>query len=224
MPRPTIPDRAAVILDHARAVILEKGYPRATIADIARRAGIGKGAVYLDFPSKEALLDALLARSMRKLAAAVRGRVERHDGPVTLSELYGISMDALLADELMLAFYLADTSVLGDYVRDKGPERYGPRLDWLTGYASDLREAGLLRGDVDPDAASLVMSVFSVGLINAAPVLGDLPRERLARAVREMSALISAGWELDPAGADAAAVRRAHDTLLDRLDAQMGAP
>ncbi len=224
MPRPTIPDRATVILDHARAVILDKGYRRATIADIAQRAGIGKGAVYLDFPSKEAVLDALLARSVREMAAAVRGRIDRHGAPVTLSELYGISMEALLADELMLAFYLADDSVLGDYVRDKGPGRYGPRLDWLTGYATDLREAGLLRRDVDPRAASLVMSVFAVGLINAGPVLGGLPPDSLAQAVRQMSALISAGWELDPAGADAAAVRRAHDTLLDRLDEQTEAP
>ena len=61
MPRPTIPDRANTILRHARELFLAKGYDATTMAEIARRAGISKGAVYLEFPSKEALLDALLA-------------------------------------------------------------------------------------------------------------------------------------------------------------------
>ncbi|PRX96715.1 TetR/AcrR family transcriptional regulator [Allonocardiopsis opalescens] len=223
MPRPTIPDRAEALLDHARAVILEQGYRRATVAAIARRAGVAKGAVYLDFPSKEALLDALLVRSMRRMAASVRERVAAHGEAVTLSAAFRYGAEALLGDELMLAFYLGDAEVLGDYVRAKGPERYRLRLDWLTEYVVELRGAGLLRTDLDPREASLLMSVFTVGLINAAGALGPLTAGQLGRTVELMGELIATGWER-PGDPGSPAVRRVYAALLDRLDEQLAAP
>ncbi|MFC4561122.1 TetR/AcrR family transcriptional regulator [Nocardiopsis mangrovi] len=217
MPRPSIPDRANIVLDHARALILEKGYDRATMAEVARRAGVGKGALYLDFASKEALLDALLTRSVRALAAAVRARVADGPGPVALSTAYRYGLEALLGDDLMLAFYLSDTGVLGGYVRDKGAARYGPRMDWLAEYLAGLQRAGLVRADLDPPAAATLLSVFAVGLINASPALGALSRERLRATVDLLAALVADGWETPGEPADPRAARDAHALLLDRL-------
>ncbi len=63
-------ERRAAILEAARHVFLEKGLGLATMDDVAMRAELSKGALYLYFPSKEDLflalalapLDALLAR------------------------------------------------------------------------------------------------------------------------------------------------------------------
>ncbi|MGW1676116.1 TetR/AcrR family transcriptional regulator [Saccharopolyspora sp. NPDC002376] len=219
MPRATIPDRANVILDRAREIVLEKGYQRTSIAEIARRAGVGKGAVYLDFPSKEALLDALLVRSAQSLTRAVRDQVERSAQPVALSTVYRFGLEALLGDELMLACYVADDGVLGDYLRGKGPQRYRPRMQWLSDYVGELSRAGLLRADLDPSAASLLMSVFAVGLANASATLGSLSGAQLGRAVELMAGLIAAGWEVG-GGQDA---HRAHTRFLDLLAEQIGA-
>lgn len=223
MPRPTIPDRAETILARARELILEKGYDRATMAEVARRAGIGKGAIYLEFPSKEALLEALLTRSVRALAETVRARVARSAEPVTLSALYRYGLEALLADELMLAFYLSDADVLGGYVRDKGPARYGPRMEWLTDYLAELQQAGLVRADLDPQAAATVLAVFAVGLVNASATLGGLSRDRLRETVDLLSDLIATGWETGAPAAPGLA-RQAHLRLLDRLDRHGGTP
>lgn len=61
------------LLMAAAEVISEKGYANAKIAEIAERAGIGKGTVYEYFSSKEALLDGLLKyvldRSMQEFGA-----------------------------------------------------------------------------------------------------------------------------------------------------------
>ncbi|MDA3645439.1 TetR/AcrR family transcriptional regulator [Saccharopolyspora indica] len=221
MPRATIPDRANVILDQARAIVLEKGYQHTTIAEIARRAGVGKGAVYLDFPSKEALLDALLVRSARALTQVVRDRVDGSALPVSLSAVYRFGLEALLGDELMLACYLADDGALGGYLREKGPQRYRPRMEWLSDYVAELSRAGLLRADLDPAAASLVMSVFAVGLANASATVGALTGEQLGRAVELMAGLVSAGWEVGGDG-DPEAAHRAHSRLLDLLADQVG--
>lgn len=218
MPRPRIPDRANTILRHARELILEKGYDNATMAEIARRADVGKGAVYLEFPSKEALLDALLTRSVRSLAANVRARIEAAGAPVTLSALYRYALDALFADELMLACYLSDSGILGAHTRAKGPARYGPRMDWLAGHLAELRRAGLIRGDVDPDAAATVLGVFAIGLINAAATIGPLSRDRLRAAVGTFADLIAAGWETGGTDAAGDLAHQAHLRLIEALD------
>tara|TARA_R110002096_G_scaffold382401_1_gene576264 strand:- start:357 stop:998 length:642 start_codon:yes stop_codon:yes gene_type:complete len=58
------------ILDAALTVFDRKGFAAARVDDIARRAGLSKGAVYLYFPSKDAMLHALIERSAGALARA----------------------------------------------------------------------------------------------------------------------------------------------------------
>nr|WP_246253939.1 helix-turn-helix domain-containing protein [Comamonas jiangduensis] len=50
------------ILDAALAEFSRQGYNAARMEDIARSAGLSKGGLYAHFPSKESLLQQLLAR------------------------------------------------------------------------------------------------------------------------------------------------------------------
>jgi len=54
--------RAERILDAAAELVLRWGYKRVTIEDVAKRAGIGKGTVYLHFSTRAALFVAVLIR------------------------------------------------------------------------------------------------------------------------------------------------------------------
>jgi AcrR family transcriptional regulator len=66
MPR-TIPEaRFPDLLEAATAVFLEQGYRRTQMADVAARAGVAKGTVYLYVASKEALFDAVLRHANAK--------------------------------------------------------------------------------------------------------------------------------------------------------------
>jgi len=58
------------ILDAALSVFVEQGFTAARVEDIAKRAGLSKGAVYLYFPSKEAMLNTLVEQSVGALAKA----------------------------------------------------------------------------------------------------------------------------------------------------------
>lgn len=53
-------ERRSQILRSARAVFIEKGYVSARVEDVARRAGLSKGAVYFYFSSKRELFLALV--------------------------------------------------------------------------------------------------------------------------------------------------------------------
>jgi AcrR family transcriptional regulator len=55
------------ILDAARTVFARKGYADTVVEDIAEQAGIGKGTLYLYFPSKEQIYLAALLEEARHL-------------------------------------------------------------------------------------------------------------------------------------------------------------
>ncbi len=56
------------VLDAALALFVEKGFAATRVEDIAVRAGLSKGAVYLYFPSKEAILEGLVKRAVMPIA------------------------------------------------------------------------------------------------------------------------------------------------------------
>ena len=57
------------VLDAALALFVENGYAHTSVAQIARAAGISKGAVYLYFPSKQAILEGLVKRAVQPVSA-----------------------------------------------------------------------------------------------------------------------------------------------------------
>lgn len=56
--------KAARILDSTRELVLDHGAGKVTVTEIAQAAGVGKGTVYLYWPSKEDLIRGLFARDM----------------------------------------------------------------------------------------------------------------------------------------------------------------
>ena len=55
-----------LILDALQKLLEEKTIQNISVSEIAQRAGIGKGSIYYYFPSKDAVLDALIERSYEK--------------------------------------------------------------------------------------------------------------------------------------------------------------
>lgn len=67
MARPADPRRRETILRAATEVFTERGFSEARLADIARRAGVAAGTLYLYFDSKEAMVRAIAEDSQREL-------------------------------------------------------------------------------------------------------------------------------------------------------------
>ena len=64
--------RRHAILEAARTVFARQGYANTGVEDIAGQAGIGKGTLYLYFPSKEQIYLAALLEEARRLDAESR--------------------------------------------------------------------------------------------------------------------------------------------------------
>jgi AcrR family transcriptional regulator len=68
--------RRSAILHAARAVFARKGYESTVVEDIANEAGIGKGTLYLYFPSKEQIYLAALIEDARLLDQETRRAIQ----------------------------------------------------------------------------------------------------------------------------------------------------
>jgi AcrR family transcriptional regulator len=74
--------RRAQIVECAVETIAEVGYGNASLAQIAKRAGISKGVISYHFAGKDELVQQVLAESMALAEAEMTPRIEAGDGPI----------------------------------------------------------------------------------------------------------------------------------------------
>ena len=81
-PRAAPETRQADILDAAYTEFARHGFAAARMEDVARGAKVSKGTVYLYYPTKQALFEALVRRDIVPRMAPVVGFLNAYDGPL----------------------------------------------------------------------------------------------------------------------------------------------
>ena len=83
-------ERPQELLDAALALFVEKGFAATRSEEVARRAGVSKGTLYLYYPSKEELFKAVVRRNLSNLIAEGLELVAEFQGPT--SDLLSVLM------------------------------------------------------------------------------------------------------------------------------------
>ncbi|GAA1126179.1 TetR/AcrR family transcriptional regulator [Arthrobacter flavus] len=205
-------DRREDLLDATVALILRGGVRRASVEGIAREARVSKGAVYLEFPSKTALVDAAVQRELSRYLHSTAARIAADPEGGRLSGIYRHSIAELLARPFMRAIYEDDGRILDGLIR--GPVRYRPRVLLGEEFLRTMADAGLVRADLDPATMSHLLSVLSVGPLLAEPVLRDQSAPALEATFELLADLVVAGLE-PTLRADPEAGVRAFQKLAD---------
>jgi AcrR family transcriptional regulator len=92
------------VLDAALDLFIEKGFSATRVEDIARRAGLSKGAVYLYFESKEKILEGIVRRAIVPIAEHVLSFATNYEGDPRLVITMAMKMIAMkLSDPRILA-------------------------------------------------------------------------------------------------------------------------
>src|SRR5512137_1714014 len=73
--------RPAELLAAALELFVEKGYAGTRLDDVAQRAGVSKGTLYLYFENKEDLFKAVVRESVVTLISETADEIERFEGP-----------------------------------------------------------------------------------------------------------------------------------------------
>jgi len=95
------------ILDMSFSLFLEKGYDNTSISDILSKLDIARGTLYYHFESKEAIMDAIIERTAKKIVEEAKGIVLQkglsvHEKIFLL--FYESSMRRLSGGELMIDY------------------------------------------------------------------------------------------------------------------------
>jgi AcrR family transcriptional regulator len=163
MARPPNPAAREALLEAARIELAAHGLAAARVEDIARRAGLSKGAFYLHFATKEQVFEELLQRFFGAMADQIARRQEAEER--FIAEHAGVPAPDLL--EAQIAF---ECDVDGETIEalwrnrfmiailDSGGPRYAALLHQfrrsihaLTARRiADKQAAGRMRADVDP--------------------------------------------------------------------------
>jgi len=167
-------NREARILDAAGELLLAFGYRRVTIDDVARRAGVGKGTVYLHWASKLELFATVLIRDAAEIVVEQISAFRADPAEIRLHRTMRGLFLLVMPRPLARAFYTGDTEVLGALGSDTkiGLQVAADKAAMTPRYLAVLHENGLLADD--PATESGLMYRLS------AAVTGFFVLERLA--------------------------------------------
>jgi AcrR family transcriptional regulator len=167
--------RAVRILEAASDLFAHYGFDKTTMDDIARAAGVSKGAIYLHFRGKDDLFDALIAHESALLQTLIMQRLEA-EANLNIFSLYRHSIEAALERPVMRALMISDTRVLGDFMRRmKGMPRYEATVGFRTDFVQQLQQVGMIRADADPEALSAVLMAIKFGYLSLPDLIDSAP-------------------------------------------------
>lgn len=198
MARPANPTRREDILAAARDEFIARGFASARMEDIAARVGISKAAVYLQFPSKEAVFRALVSE-------IVATSIPRMVPP----DMAGLNSAAMLRQFIAAAFELVTS-----------PEvLFLPRL--IVGEGHKFPEIVRFYHD---EAITRILGILEC-IVRQGVQRGELACADPRNACRSIAGgiILTALWltVLEPVGAepvDISAAARSHaDTVIDGL-------
>lgn len=168
------------VLDAALELFIEKGFAATRVEDIASRAGVSKGTVYLYFPSKDALLEGLVLRAIVPVADSALAAVAAHEGhPREIITLVLKTLGARFSDPRIVAIpkivlrEAAGFPHLAEIYRSAVLDRALPAF---VGLIRRGIEAGHLR-PVDPELTLRSVIGPILAHVILAEVFGVAPRE-----------------------------------------------
>ena len=169
--------RQEELLDIALDLAREVGLGGLTVRRLAERAGFSEAALYRHFPSKGALLQALMGRIESRFLPAVRAIAATEDRPPAerLAEVVRFHVRMVLAIDGLPMLLLAEAAATGDAaLQDRIRRTAGGYLEVLEGLLNRLPLA------VTPREASLVLLGLSAASAIRRRVLPDAELEERA--------------------------------------------
>jgi AcrR family transcriptional regulator len=131
--------RAMEIIDAALRQFELFGIARSTVDDIARRAKVSRVTVYRRFPGKDALVNAVILRELRRFLAELDAVVKAHeDNDERLVEGFLFTLGAIRSNRLLQRLLESEPEAVLPYLTTNGSLVIGAGRDYLAGYLIDI--------------------------------------------------------------------------------------
>jgi TetR/AcrR family transcriptional regulator len=170
------------ILDAALVAWGTRGYEATSLDALATGLGITKQSILYWFPSKEALLDALIARSTRELAEAMQAALEGAGDGWEKVEAVVRSVFRLAARRPELLGLVREVSRLGPPAATRMTLELQPLVRRASEFLEMEMDAGHMRRH-DPNLLLLAIYSTVIGMVTEVEVLRAFGEEPTARSL-----------------------------------------
>ena len=217
--RADLRQRADALLDAATELLLDTGSRRIRIEEVAARAGVGKGTVYLHWSSRDHLLLAVGAREAAAMLDVVIAAIR--DDPAEAAPHRYLRRHFLEAMRrpVLKTIFSAEAPELDAFAGQ--PARAGLREAKPTGsraYLDALAQHGLLRGGVDLSDVEYGIQAVAYGFFASGPLQSLDPDRPLEHRADQLADVIRRSFEpaeRPPADRYAAAAPQVIDAFTD---------
>lgn len=161
-----VSEREKDIFAATERLLVKFGYDKTTVSDIAKEAGISKGAVYLHFSSKDELIEKMLVRAMLGFSANWFTAIEEDPQGGLIGNMYLNMLKVIDETPLMAVIMRQDGAILGNYLKKKDNffvkhQRQGMRHEFV----ALMQQAGAIRQELDPKVVAHIMDMISFGMV-----------------------------------------------------------
>jgi AcrR family transcriptional regulator len=156
-------ERPGEILDAAFEAFADSGYAGTRLDDVAARAGVTKGTIYLYFPTKEKLFEEMVRNHSAGLLADADGFLARAEGtsPEKLRALLHFLYARCVGDRRgreILRFMVAEGKHFPQLVAEHHRDFVTPMLGMVSALLDEGVKAGQFRADLSRETARIVIA------------------------------------------------------------------
>jgi TetR/AcrR family transcriptional regulator, fatty acid metabolism regulator protein len=144
-----INDKYHLILEAAVKVFAEQGFFQSTVSQIAKKAGVADGTIYLYFKNKEDILVQFFSFKTKQVFARFREEVDKADNTIDkLRNLIRRHLEEFQCDRDMAVVYQAETHQSRRLVEEQIKEMSKMYLDIVSEIVEQGQEKGVIRKDL----------------------------------------------------------------------------
>jgi AcrR family transcriptional regulator len=178
----TSPSTSDRILDAALASFASRGYEATSLDAVAKELELTKQSILYWFPSKDALLEAVIARSAVDLSAALESALQRAGDGWDRVEAVVRSVFRVAARQPELLGFLREVGRLGPPAATQMTFALAPLVQRASSFLEAEMAAGSMRRH---DPGLLLLAIYStvIGMVTEVEVLRALGEEPSARSL-----------------------------------------
>lgn len=149
------PDKRSLITEAAIEIFAEKGFNAARVSDIAKRAGVADGTIYLYFKNKEDLLLSIFEEKMDELLVGLGEALATTSDPVERLRAFAAFHFRQVRENRKAAEVMqVELRLSNKFLKEYRPEKLWAYLGMFGQIVREGQASGLFRGDVDPFISS----------------------------------------------------------------------
>lgn len=152
-------DKRARIMDAAIKVFAERGFHTATVAEIAKSAGVADGTIYLYFKGKDDLLLRLFDEKMTALLAEARDELSREkSAPDKLQRFIQLHLSLVERNPDLASVLIVELRQSAQFIKAADRQKLAAYVDLIAEVVREGQESGELSNGISP--ATVKRAVF----------------------------------------------------------------